>query len=198
MAALREIENIISKIEGIKAVKVVGDEDNIKEVHILASSDKNPKQVVRDVETAVFAITGVKIDRKVVSVAQITGEASKRRRRIALVELERIENRFEITYRVTLQKDGEEYTGESTGPMTSPSIPLTIGKALINAISDGDIAISVDDVQTAKVFNREYILSHLTCFDGEGEWEVIGIAPKGEDFERSCALSVIDALEKVL
>ena len=198
MAALREIEDIISKIEGIKAVKVVGDEDNIKEVHILASSDKNPKQVVRDVETAVFAITGVKIDRKVVSVAQITGDASKKRRRIALVDMERIDGRFEVTYKVTLQKDGEEYTGESTGPMTSPSIPITIGKALINAISDSEIAISIDDVQTAKIFNKEYVLSHLTCFDGEGEWEVIGIAPKGEDFERSCALSVIDALEKVL
>ena len=198
MAALRDIEDIISKIEGIKAVKVVGDDSSIKEVHILASSDKNPKQVVRDVETAVFAITGMKIDRKVVSVAQITGDASKKRRRIALVDMERIDGRFEITYRVTLQKDGEEYTGESTGPMTSPSIPITIGKALINAISDGEIAVSVDDVQVAKVFNRDYVLSHLTCFDGEGEWEVIGIAPKGEDFERSCALSVIDALEKVL
>ncbi len=197
MAALREIEDIISKIEGIKAVKVVGDGEDIKEIHILASAEKNPKQVVRDVETAIFAITGLKIDRKIVSVAQITGEAI-RRRRIALVDLERIDKKFEVTYRVTVQKEGEEYSGESTGPLTSPSVPIIIGKALINALHEEDIAISVDDVQMAKVFNREYILSHLTCFDGNGEWEVIGIAPRGENFERSCALSIIDALEKVL
>ncbi len=197
MAALREIEDIISKIEGIKAVKVVGDGEDIREIHVLASSDKNPKQIVRDIETAVFAITGLKIDRKVVSVAQIHGEA-QRRRRIALVEIEREDHGLEVTYRVTVQKDGEEMEGEASGPLTSPSIPLVVGKAVVSALSPSDVAVSVDDVQIAKVFNREYVLSHLTCFDGSSEWEVIGIAPKGEDFERSCALSVIDALEKVI
>ena len=197
MAALKEIEEIISKIEGIKAVKVVGDGDDIKEIHVLAGFEKNPKQIVRDIETAVFAITGLKIDRKIVSVAQISGE-TKRRRRIALVDLEKEVRGLEVTYRVTVQKDGEEREGEASGPMTSPSVPMIIGNAILNAVQDGEIAISVDDVQVAKIFNREYVLSHLTCYDGKSEWEVIGIAPKGEDFERSCALSVIDAIEKVI
>ncbi len=197
MVEIRELENIISRIDGIKAVKVVGDDDKIKEIHVIASESKNPKQVVRDIETAVYALTGFKLDRKVVSVAQISGEVAKKRR-IALVEMEKILDGLKVKVHVSIKVNGEDYEGEAEGPNTSTALPLVIGNAVVNAVGIDELAISVDDLQTARVFNKEYVMCHVTCGDGKNEWELIGIAPKGEDFERSCALAVIDALEKVI
>ncbi len=197
MPALKELEGIISRIEGVKAVKVVGEDDEVKEIHVIADDGKSPKQVVRDIETAVLALTGYKIDRKVVSVAQLAG-LPQRRRRIALVDLQIEKKGLKAFAKVAIQRDGEELEGEACGPATSPQIPLIIGRAVIEAIGESEIAISVDDVQVAKVFNRDYVMAHLTCSDGKGEWEVIGIAPKGGELERASALAVIDALEKVI
>ncbi len=195
----RELEKIIEKIDGIKAVKVVGEGDSVKEIHVITNGGKNPKQIVRDIETAVFALTGFKLDRKVVSVAQLNGdEASKRRSRIELVNLEIDESGFEVSVRVEVSKDGEASEGEATGPRTSSRTPIVIGEAVINALSNGNMAISLDDVQTVNLNNKSYVLSHLTCFDGSREWEVVGVAPMGEDINKSISLSVIDALEKIL
>jgi len=196
MVEANELESIISKIDGVKAVKVVEDNDKVKEIHVIAKEDKSPKQVVRDIETAVFALTGFKVDRKVISVAQLSDGAFKRRR-IALVDVRKERIGKKVIVEVTLQFDGEEMEGRSEGPNTSPQLPLIVGYAILDAIDVPNMAVSVDDVQEALIFNREYVLAHLTCNDGSNEWEVIGIAPKSEDEIRSYALSVIDAIEKV-
>ncbi len=198
MPALKELEGIISRIEGVKAVKVVGDGEDVKEIHVIAADGKNPKQIVRDIETAVLALTGYRIDRKVVSVAQLSSVPHRSRRRIALVDIEEDEEAFKIRFRVVLQIEGEEIEGEAEGVNTSPQVPLVIGRAIVNAVGEKDLAISVDDIQVARVFNKEYVLAHLTCSDGKSEWEVIGISPRVEDYNRACALAVIDALEKVI
>ncbi len=195
----RELEKIIEKIDGIKAVKVVGEEDSIKEIHVITNGGKNPKQIVRDIETAVFALTGFKLDRKVVSVAQLNGDGGVgRKSRIELVDLSVEENGLEVFVRVEVSKDGEVSEGESSGPRTSSRIPIVVGEAVVNAIANGNMAISLDDVQLVNLHNKSYVLSHLTCFDGKNEWEVIGVAPVGEDLNRSISLSVIDALERTL
>ncbi len=196
MVEAKELEDIISRIDGVRAVKVVEDNDKVKEIHVIAKEDKSPKQVVRDIETAVFALTGYKIDRKVISIAQLS-DGTHKRRRIALVDIKKENVGRKVIVEVNLQFDGEELEGRAEGPNTSPQIPLIVGYAVLDAIDVSDTAISVDDVQEAMIFNRKYVLAHLTCNDGSSEWEVIGIAPKSEDKIRSYALSVIDAIEKV-
>ncbi|MCD6449974.1 MAG: hypothetical protein J7L34_05655 [Thermotogaceae bacterium] len=196
MVEAKELESIISKIEGVNAVKVVEDSDKVKEIHVIAKEGKSPKQVVRDIETAVFALTGFKVDRKIISVAQLS-DGTYKRRRIALMDVRKdiVENKVMIE--VELEFDGESLDGRAEGPNTSPQLPLIVGYAILDAVNVPDMAISVDDVQEALIFNRKYILTHLTCNDGSKEWEIIGIAPKSEDEIRSYALSVLDAIEKV-
>lgn len=46
-------EAAIRQVEGVVSCKVVlSDEGQIEEIHIMASTKRNPKQIVRDVETA--------------------------------------------------------------------------------------------------------------------------------------------------
>ncbi len=67
------LEEGLQKISGVKEVRVVGD-DHPSEIHIVASKDRSPKQLVRDVQSLAQAGFGIAIDHRIVSVVQLNGE----------------------------------------------------------------------------------------------------------------------------
>ncbi len=68
---VRRAENLISTLEGVLSARVVTTPlGEVSEIHILASSGLSPKQVVRNVESALLAHLGLKVDHRKISVAQ--------------------------------------------------------------------------------------------------------------------------------
>jgi len=62
------LEQIVNKLPGVKGAKILADDGGtLKEIHILADVKKPAKQLVRDIETAIYAASGVKIDRKILT-----------------------------------------------------------------------------------------------------------------------------------
>ena len=71
-STIAEIEQALSQVADIRAARVVStDEGVIQEIHILASPDKSPKQLVRDIESTIMARFGIPIDHRTVSIAQL-------------------------------------------------------------------------------------------------------------------------------
>lgn len=71
-----EIERLLRSLAGVISVRVMTNPlGRPEEIHILASPQLNPKQVVRNVESALSAGLGIVIDRRVVSVAQVRRDA---------------------------------------------------------------------------------------------------------------------------
>lgn len=67
-----DAERLLGALAGVVSAHVVTDATGeIVEIHILASSDLHPKQMVRNVESALSAGLGLTIDRRIVSVAQL-------------------------------------------------------------------------------------------------------------------------------
>lgn len=67
-----EVERLLRSLAGIVSAKVVSDTlGRVGEIHVLASDRLHPKQVVRNIESALSAGLGIVIDRRVVSVAQV-------------------------------------------------------------------------------------------------------------------------------
>jgi hypothetical protein len=68
---VRRAENLLTSLEGILSARVVttplGD---VSEVHILAQAGLQPKQLVRNIESALLAQLGLKIDHRKISIAQ--------------------------------------------------------------------------------------------------------------------------------
>lgn len=56
---LRDIEGVSVRVEG----------EDIREIHVVTSSDRSPKHIVRDVQTVLRTSLGVGIDHRIVSVA---------------------------------------------------------------------------------------------------------------------------------
>jgi len=68
--ALDGFEQELSKIAGVRSVKVVG-AARPSEIHVVAGRSRSPKQIVRDVQSLAVAGFGVTIDHRIVSVVQI-------------------------------------------------------------------------------------------------------------------------------
>lgn len=70
---LNALEQDLLRIMGVTSVRVVG-EESPREVHVVASSSRPPKQVVRDVQSLAAARFGLSIDHRIVSVVQMDEE----------------------------------------------------------------------------------------------------------------------------
>src|SRR6266705_1126874 len=64
-------ENLIASLTGVLSTRVVVTPlGEVSEIHVLTLSDVQPKQVVRNIESALMAQLGMKIDHRRISVAQ--------------------------------------------------------------------------------------------------------------------------------
>lgn len=64
-----DLSQKINKLDGIISCKITGG-DEIDEVHIIADKKRNPKRIVRDVETIILVNEDKDIDHKKISIAQ--------------------------------------------------------------------------------------------------------------------------------
>ena len=68
---VKRAENLLQTLQAVLSARVVvSPVGEITEVHVLASSGVSPKQVVRNVESALLAHLGIKVDHRKISVAQ--------------------------------------------------------------------------------------------------------------------------------
>lgn len=71
-AADHEIERLLRSLEGVVSARVIVDQGGrLEAIHILSLPPLHPKQVVRNVESAMSAGLGMVVDRRLISVAQM-------------------------------------------------------------------------------------------------------------------------------
>jgi hypothetical protein len=66
----RALEQAIARLPEVEHARVVVNGNTVTEVHVLASSGKPAKQLVRDVQSVALAGFDVEVDRRVISVVQ--------------------------------------------------------------------------------------------------------------------------------
>ena len=71
-----QAEATIRRLREVEGVSVIADGQDIREIHVLTSSPRPPKNLVRDIQTVLKAGLGLTIDHRVVSIAraQAAGE----------------------------------------------------------------------------------------------------------------------------
>src|SRR5439155_21926191 len=68
---VKRAENLIGSLTGVWSARVVVTPlGEVSEIHVLTMADTQPKQVVRNIESAVMAQLGLKSDHRKISVAQ--------------------------------------------------------------------------------------------------------------------------------
>ena len=62
---------ILSNLPDIFAAGLRFDDDQLVEIHVLASIERSPKQISRDIQSALFATYGIEVDHRIISIAQL-------------------------------------------------------------------------------------------------------------------------------
>jgi hypothetical protein len=70
-AVLERIEQDLIRIPGVMSARIVGDREPT-EIHVVATRDRSPKQIVRDVQSLAAARHGLSIDHRIVSIVQLS------------------------------------------------------------------------------------------------------------------------------
>ncbi|ANQ53391.1 hypothetical protein XJ44_02485 [Thermosipho affectus] len=199
MLKVESVENVLSKIPGVEAAKVVIENDQVVEIHVVADDEKSPKQLVRDIETVLFASLGLKIDRKVVSIAQLNlGMESSKIIPYRLTDINVQEKERTLSVKVEITHGQEVFIGEFAGPKTRKNIPIIIGNAVLNALENiHNFAISVDDSIEATIAGKQFIITHLSKEYNSYEESIIGAAELKVDKYTAIAESVLDAFRRI-
>ena len=193
------IKDMIAKIEGIINIKLVSENDEIAEVHILANNLRAPKQIVRDIESSLLAAFDYRIDRKVISIAQIQTEDNKAIRRIKYsgIDLKTEGNALECT--VSLLQDGEEFGELISCIKTVANRRKIVADATIRTIEKilGQIYLfNIEDVIINSSRDIDYASVLVNLVLNENEQTIVGSAIVKHDVNEAIVKATLDAVNR--
>ncbi len=163
--SIEEAEALLRTLPAIASARVLRDPDGtVRDVHVLATTDLGPKQIVRNVESALLARYGIRLDHRAISVAQsatarVAGAAARTEapakdvapapapapaalpaptpgRGIYFEDVEVRRSRSAgLACTVTLRTGGETHTGEASGVETARARGELAATAAVRALA---------------------------------------------------------------
>lgn len=198
------LEAAITRIPGVRAARVVADGPRVAEVHVVADTERSPKQLVRDVQSVAKATLDLDIDYRTVSVVQLEepdeGAAVGSRgglRRLPLLRVAASRTGQLATIDVALQEEGVEVIGQARGSVGE--IPLVVARATLAAFAkrlEGSVA-EIAGVDRADVAGRGIALVLVRIVSSTGERLASGSAVIGADPNDAIARATLDAVNRV-
>ena len=195
----RELEETLARLPSINAVRIAGQGDTVREVHVLGAPDKSAKQVVRDVQTLALARFGINIDRRVISVVQIGPDRmGVEDDRPAIMGIHEIPEGTRTTVAVTLRWHNEEFVGTATGPAAPSARLRLVGEAALRAVEDiiVDDALALDAIGEPAIGMRSLVVAIVVSTGERGEEVAIGSALSHGDTSEAAVRAVLDALNR--
>ena len=165
---IKRAEELLATLPGVIAARIVASESGaVDEIHLLTTSETTPKQTVRNVESALIAHLGMRVDHRKISVATTvetpkqkgngdaradgpaTGRAPGRvaagqevaaaGRRLYFEDVEVRRSRTKgVTCRVTLRKGDQSYQGEAEGMENERSRVELAARATLAALAQSE------------------------------------------------------------
>src|SRR5256885_8022197 len=155
---LAVIEKELCRLPAVNAARIVTDEiGRPKELHILASAEKSPKQIARDVQSVAMATFGMEIDHRIISVVQLdqghlepivapVGQA-----RVSIGAISSEQRGMRNRARVTLRRGDDESVGLAEGSIAESSRNRAVAQATLEALRKLVPAAESADVETASL-----------------------------------------------
>jgi hypothetical protein len=213
-----QVEQELSRIPDVRGVRIVTDQfERPIEVHVLATTAKHPKQVVRDIQSVAKVAFDLELDHRVISVVQldnahlpdvadggaVTAAAmALEDDRITVARVGTARNGLRCTATVGLSRAGEVQVGEAEGTVASGNIRLLVAKATLDALCRIDPRAERLDVEAVGVQNlasRSFATASIVLLNPPYEEVLLGSAPvRAAGEEDAVARAVLDATNRRL
>jgi hypothetical protein len=206
-----DIEASLAEVGEIKAARVVASPNGvIQEIHVLALPTKQPKQLVRDIESTIMARFGIPIDHKKISIALLgrdsikpeTTELQPERNTAArprICSINATVSGVQASASVTLDIGGSEYVGNSSGPASQTGRLRLVALAALDAVSqytDATISFALEDVAILKLGREKVAVSCIALVSSLGEQTFSGSAMVRQNDNDSVVRATLDAINR--
>ncbi|HSW35131.1 MAG TPA: hypothetical protein VLH18_00865 [Candidatus Limnocylindrales bacterium] len=176
------------------------------EVHILTDSTRSPKQIVRDVESAVMVKLGIELDHRRISVAQLGPGAlapanANADFRLQFKSLNYIAENSTAAITITISAGEKSYIATANGPNVLQNRLKLVATATLTAVEEcmqckGRLFLG--DVQKIALSGYDFIAAAVCLHLDHREEIMLGTAiNKGDDLN-STARATLDAINRRL
>lgn len=218
---MEKAEAALKALRDVDAASIQADSDEIREVHILTSSSRPAKQIVRDVQTLLLTRFGRTIDHRVVSVAfaaplpegRAAQEVAQAPPPAAVPGPAAAEDRIRfgsanlfvsgprVQAQVDLRWKGLPRTGTATGLTTRDGAHRLVAQATLAAIQEfleDDVALSLEGLEIARPGRREIVVVALELIAHREHKTLAGCCAVEQDVQQSVVLATLAAVNRVL
>jgi len=221
---IRRAEELLATLPGVLSAKIVAsDTGAVDEIHVLTTAEFTPKQTVRNIESALIAHLGMRVDHRKISVAAsseprvaretpvstpvvvdpellqaVADDLSRRRLYFEDVEVRRSRSRG-VTCRVTLRKGDASFIGEAEGLESERARVDLAARAAIKAISQaerGERTLALDGARLIDAFDREFVFVGVSARVGRDSALLTGSCEIKESAETASVLAALDATNR--
>jgi hypothetical protein len=221
---LRQVEQLLSGLQGVGSLKLVPDgHGGIDEVHVVSNSSIGPKQIVRNIESALLAEFGLQIDHRKISVAQISrpditqttappgtaaalapaplAEAlSEAPQRLLLerLELERTAG-HKVVCHVTLKGPEESFRGSAEGPDFYQSRLEVAARAVLAALNQAtlqDVTLQLEGLSRTETLGRDMLIVLIKGQEHRHNVSLSGVSLVSDSPEEAAVLACLQATNR--
>ena len=202
---IESAEALLNSLKGVVSARVVARPGGIiEEIHLLTEGDVSAKQSLRNVESALLAHFGLKIDHRKVSVAQKDDEQGDAVKAFAFGSRSGQGRRTELRIAVTVEWDGEQYEGEASGAdlprarleTTATATLRAIEHAIVAQLGEGALTLSVDGVKVVEAFDGQFVLVAIHAIHGRSITALAGAAAVEDTADRAVILGTLQAADR--
>jgi hypothetical protein len=196
-----QFHEIINKIDGVKNVKIIEENDEILELHILANKLRSPKQIVRDIESSLIAVFDYRIDRKVISIAQIETNETKAINRIKYEGISSQNAGTMIECSVKLSYEDEEFEVPVSKVRTQANVKKIVAEATLRSVEKvigQTVVFDIQDILVSSTRDISFVSVFVNIVAENNEETVIGSAIVRTDINDAIAKATLDAVNRRL
>lgn len=215
---LQRAEELIASLTDVVSVRITATESGgVDAIHVLVTGDTPPKQVVRNIESALMAQLGLRVDHRKISIAatskrptptsgtgtqtaEVNG-AGKLGRPVYFEDVEVRGSRARgVTCKVTLRVGAEHFAGEAEEGLQSDRSRVDVAaRAALMALSmAGPVAgiFSLEGARVISAFEREFVFAAVLARSGRESVLLTGSCEVRDSAETAAVLAVLDATNR--
>ena len=216
---LKKAEELLSTLQDVVSARIVADASGgVDSIHVLVMGTTTPKQVVRNIESALMAQLGMRIDHRKISVAttlrrpttnpegepmavpkpETAGTGAGRALYFEDVEV-RGSRAKGVACKVTLRRGKEQFVGEAEGFESERSRVEIAARAAVAAIAlcdGGELKLSFEGAKVIDAFGHELVLVGVLVYVGRNNVLLTGSCEVKESLETASALAVLNATNR--
>jgi hypothetical protein len=219
---VQEIESEITSLSGVISVHVVLSPDGLEidEVHVVATHDRTPKQIVRDIETLILNNHDIRIDHKKISIAQLhdvdadavatrqveeapsfNSVEKKTRERVRFISAK--SNTYGLRWEVSVELErgripaSATVNGAGSRQNKARLVAQATTEALNNYLGDNQ-AVAVEEVHKVEGSRHVTVVVLLSILTDRTEKILVGSSVLEDDLPRAVVQATLDAVNRAV